>query len=1585
MFSSFSPDVPPLHPEDTRERDACALICAVRKGGEPTHGNVKRTIEALTRMGHRTGIVDGEGDGVGIMTDIPRRLWTKALAHKGLRSSLASDNNFWVAHLMIPAAERENASEIVDAICRRIAETGLEVLVDREGETNPIVLGQSARKNEPIFWQFAGMNGRIAQAALERTLYRLQTQIEREMRVHFPSFSSRSVVYKVQGTVEILRRYYPELRDPEYASGITLGHARYSTNTNPIFERVQPFNVMGHNGEFNTISRFKVEAAMLGIELDPGNSDSQDVDRLIDGLCMQYDLDLIEAMEYIFPPFQHDLIESASDIHEMYANVRRAFGPFAQGPAAVVARVGDHCVFSVDALGLRPLWFGETEKEYFASSERGVYPLDAMSADPKPLAPGEKIALIAKRGQPIEVLDYPAIQRHTFSKYRERALFGRMNGGHGNRSAVGLNTLTQPAAPRNGGNGHGNGSGYAQPAPVVVTEAYGAIAGTAVAAAPAPVRLAYPAASGASPATTASATWTAAINTTSMAALGWERYHLSVIEALSESAKELVGSLGWDGPLAAMSHTRVNMADYFKETVAVVTNPAIDRERELAQFSTAVLLGVRPQVGTLDNGGDLLVQLDIPLLLGGHPALGSAEAMGVVAKKHGTLTLDEVIDVFGERIARLSMSAAADETIEDALQRLADAAVEAVQGGALCLLLDDADALNGARLWLDPLLVVARLDRALRNIGTDANNLRRRAGIILRSGAIRDLHDVMMSLSFGANALVPYAMYAVALGIAPKAPKQPLDDARTIDLLNNMVKALTSGMQKVTSTIGCHELRGYGHSFSSIGLATEVAATFDTPNYFGSEARGTTFADVRADAQARAVELRGEKPNKLDNPDRLYPKMWKKVEDIALGDMTLDEYTDAMLKLESEMPIAPRHLLGLRTHDAGIDPATVDISIKSSQHTHAMPALIGAMSFGSQGKLAYMAYGEAAYRLNILCVNGEGGELPDVMGKYPHHRGNQIASARFGVNIGFLNSCDVLEIKIGQGAKPGEGGQLPGYKVTEEVALARSTSPWVDLISPSNNHDLYSIEDLAQLIDELKTANPHARVSVKVPVVPGVGIIAVGIAKAGADIINITGYEGGTGAARAHSLRHVGLPAEIGLWLAHRALTESGLRDDVELWADGGMKSGRDVIKMMCLGANRVGFGTLAMVAVGCTICRKCHEGTCHVGITTHIKTVEEALEKGIKHFEPREYENSVQGIVNVFEMLAEDIRRWTARMGFTRTQDLVGRADLLEQIAMHDQIDLTPLTYRVPRRERKPLQRGIGVRLARPRNTLSKQITSVISEHAGWGEDELTYDDEQVMAMDRALGTHLSGALKRGDVPNTDKLVAVHLNFSNSAIPGNGLAAFIDAPVDVLVEGGAQDGVGKCARGGAVTILKGLNHNGQRLDGGVGKSFAYGAQGGRFIVQGYADTRACIRLSGADVIFGSEVEKPLRDELGGLATRSNLKGYACEYMTSGRVLVLGDPGPWMCAGMSGGAVYQRIQPEMNLTVEAIRRRLAKGVLVDILPMDEQGMLDVQDLLGYYIFTLEQNNQGDRVSHLYAVLSRPQDHFVKIARPTRKN
>lgn len=1554
-----------LHPIDQTERDACALICSVRKGGQPTHGNVKRTIEALSRMGHRTGYINGEGDGVGVLTDIPRLLWSKWLSEAGMMASSASDRNFWVAHVMIPATDRPRAKNIIDVICRSISEAGLHILTDRAGQVNSLILGPNAEKNEPAFWQIAGLNGQVGADRLESTLFELQIRLEDELGVHFPSFSSHSVVYKVQGTIEILRRYYPELRDPSYASTVTMGHARYSTNTNSVFERVQPFNLLGHNGEFNTISRLRLEANMLDFPLPLNGSDSQDVDRLIHALIARHNLDLIEAMEYVFPPYHHDLIQNNPEIHSIYEEMRQSLGHFAQGPAAVASRMGNLLVFSVDSLGLRPLWFGETEKEYFASSERGVYYLDGMSVDAKPMGPGEKIAIKVTPGHGIEVMDYPAIQRHVYNRYLERHHPVQ-------RDATSIWALTpsdtQPSGsfPLSFGTGKGSRITTSELKPVTAT------APVAIADAPTGGNFRLP--------VVARLPWQnhdVKINTAVMAGFGWERYHLSLVETLAETGKEQIGSLGWDGPLAAMSHTRVNIADYFKETVAVVTNPAIDREREASQFSTRMVIGVRPDIGRPRREGDLLVQIETPFLVGGHPDLGSSEVMTKVADKYGTLTIERLAEVFGERGLILQMSAAMDEPIEKALERIAAEAVEAVQGGIQCLILDDSDTSDGRRLWIDPLMVIAAVDRALR-MHAAPENLRRRVGIVVRSGALRDLHDIAMAISFGASAVNPYALYAAAVGVAPKGGSSKPDDTQALLWMTNVVKALTLGLQKVTSTIGCHELRGYGHSFSSIGLSKGVANLFETPNYFGSEGRGLTWGMVQNDADERAADFRGETKARLANPDRLYPKMWKKIEDVAHGEKSLEEYTQELMELEDRIPVTLIHLLRLRETRNAIDPAQVDLSIGG----HDLPVIISAMSFGSQGELSYKAYAEAAYKLNIICINGEGGEMADVMGKYPHNRGQQVASARFGVNIAFLNSSDYIEIKIGQGAKPGEGGHLPGFKVTEQVAASRGTTPGVDLISPSNNHDLYSIEDLAQLIDELKTANPLAKISVKIPVVPGVGIIAVGVAKAGADIIAITGYAGGTGAARAHALRHVGLPAEIGVWLAHRALLESGLRESVELWADGGMKSGRDVIKMMLLGANRVGFGTLAMVAVGCTICRGCQDGTCHVGITTHVKSREEADLKGFKSFRPFEERGSADAIVTVFNMLAEDIRKWTARLGATNPQELIGRADLMEQVAMHDRIDLSQFLKPAPRMAKKPAQPG-GRRLSRPRNTVSRQITEVIKEYVQRGEFELTYDDEQVMAMDRALGTHLNGALKRGEIVLSDQIQAINLSFSNSAVPGNGLAAFIDEPVNIIVEGGAQDGVAKGARGGRVTILKGLNHNGERLDGSVGKSFAYGAQGGLFIVQGNADTRACIRMSGADVIFGGEVRKPINDELGGLAARANLKGYAFEYMTSGRALVLGDPGPWICAGMTGGVIYQRIQPEMNLTVEAIRRRLAPGSIVDVVPLDEQGEKDVRDLLNTYIKALELNNQSEATHHLYALLARPTVYFVKVCTPSR--
>jgi glutamate synthase (NADPH/NADH) large chain len=571
----------------------------------------------------------------------------------------------------------------------------------------------------------------------------------------------------------------------------------------------------------------------------------------------------------------------------------------------------------------------------------------------------------------------------------------------------------------------------------------------------------------------------------------------------------------------------------------------------------------------------------------------------------------------------------------------------------------------------------------------------------------------------------------------------------------------------------------------------------------------------------------------------------------------------------------------------------------------------------------------------------------------------------------------------------------------------------VDLISPSNNHDIYSIEDLAQFIEELKTINPKARVAVKVPVIPGIGIIAVGIAKADADIIYLTGYDGGTGAARSHSLRYVGLPADIGVVEAHRALSESGLRGKVEIWADGGVRSAADVVKLMCLGANRVGFGTLPMVAIGCTICRDCQLGTCHTGITTQIETTDQAQAMGLKHFVPRDLEQATQALVNVFEGLGEAAKDIIARLGLTHGQEIVGRSDLLMQISHEERIDLTemlipadeylnrkPIPIALPVHEMAEIDRGP---LHRPRNHLTTVISNLVMESfTTYQQDAIRFEDDKVTPVDRALGTHLTGALTRFrhnwawlpghggvgghretwrqplDDIDTRSVPNTALRFFSSSVPGNGLGAYNAEPVRILVEGGAQDGVAKGISGGRVVIMKGYNHDGQLIDGSVGKSLAYGGTGGFVIVQGDADSRACIRLSGTDVVIGGEISKPLNDSLGFIGARANVKGFLCEYMTAGRVLVLGDPGPWICAGMTGGVLYLRPQPHLNFDLAAIQRRLAKGAKVVVQEVGENDLKNLRELLTIYAEELKQNHQVEESQKVLNLLVDWKNTFLRV-------
>jgi glutamate synthase (NADPH) large chain len=1484
------------------ERDACAIICYINKAGQPSHGNVQRTIEALVKMGHRAGEINGEGDGCGILTDIPRSIWGEILAASGHGAELSRDPGFAVGHFLLDRAELDADPQLQERVLQALREAGCTVYTERPAPVRSEVLAARARVFEPFVWQVALRVAEPQRAA--QSLFALQLSLERDFPLQVASLSCDVAAYKVHGAPEILARYYPELKRRDFLSSVTIGHSRYSTNTMPTVLRAQPFSLLGHNGEINTIARLREEARMLGIELPAGGSDSQDLNRTLEGLLCSFGFTLFEAMELVFPPVFSAMDRMEPELAAMYGWFRRFLSASAQGPAAIIARHREQCVFSVDAMGLRPLWVGETDKEIFASSELGVVPHEEILSDPKPLAPGEKMGVRLVAGAAPVIFQHHELRREILAVFRRRTNLSAQA-----KSLVSGAELARGVRP----------DGRRQ----------------------------------------ASAKASALVRENLMSALAWKSTDVQNIAEMAKNGQDPITSLGYDGPLASLSLSRQNLSDYFKEQVAVVTNPAIDRERESEHFSTRVYLGPRTALRGATSRG---IELALPLLLGGARP-GESAGSDPLAAEFGTCTLETLQDGLGRGKSRvISCCIGQGETLASALERISEHAVVAVCRGVALIVLDDALAFSRGHAFLDPYLAVAVLHKALKETTTDGGeSLRRRASIVVRSGALRNLHDLIFAFGMGADALCPYLIWE----------QGSFEDHG----IRNLLGVLGRGLEKVISTMGTHEIGGYGKYFASIGLCQHLAEIFETPNFCGSGRGGLTLERLEAENLGRGAVARSREKAPVPVQFRLYPRIWKMVGQVAKMEESYADLSKLIQNFEAEHPLAIRHLIDLRYQDElSVDPEEVDTAVGS----HDLPILFSAMSFGSQGETPFRIYAEAARRLNIVCMNGEGGEIADMLGKYRANRGQQIASGRFGVTMEFLNSADILEIKVGQGAKPGEGGHLPGFKVTAKIAAARNATPGVSLISPSNNHDIYSIEDLAQIIEELRTANPAARIAVKVPAVAGIAAIALGIVKAGADIITVSGYDGGTGAARKHAVKYVGLPAEIGVREAHRALVEAGMRDKVELWADGGARTGRDVVKLMLLGANRVGFGTMAMVIIGCTTCRGCHTGTCHVGIATQIESAEEAEQRGLKRFVPRVLENGVIYETTFFRGMAREIKILSAKLGFRRTQDLVGRADLLQQTRGLDRLDLADLL--APPKAGDLHQFESEVRIIRkPLNYLTSLISGLVAGAFEAGDERVRYDDDSATSSDRAIGTHLAGTMVRGwQQGRFPAACEALLHFHHDSIPGNGLAAFTVPQIAIRVEGGAQDGVGKSTRGGKIVIMKGENRSGVRVGGSVGKGLAYGALGGTFIIQGDADSRACIRLSGADVVLGGRIRVPLDDSLGNLAGRANLKGFACEYMTAGRVVVLGDPGPWLCSGMTGGVVYCHLDLEMGFDREALRRRLARGAGVEMRELEEGDVAQLEFLLGKYGRELYHSHQEEEADWLAGVVARARTRFVKI-------
>jgi glutamate synthase (NADPH) large chain len=1489
--------------------DGCALILFADKRGQSTHANITRAIEALRSMGHRSGGIAGEGDGCGLQIDIPRDLWGQRLAQNGFSPHLSESNHFAVGHFLLPHVDRVQARDLLERTRKLFQEQQVQILIERLANTRNEELGPRARTEAPLFWQVAALCPVDTISARQR-LYLLQIALEATLpELHTASLSMDCVIYKLRGMPELLPRVYPDLLDPAVRSVITLGHSRYSTNTLPSVERAQPFSLLGHNGEINTIERLRSAARLLDIEPVPGGSDSQDMNRILEGLINIHGLSLLESLELLFPPVDSEADRFPTPLRRMYEYFRWFFPPSVQGPVALVARFGGVCMGSVDAMGLRPLWFGESDYEYFLSSEKGVVDIRRTMDDPRPLGPGEKIAIMAGPGRRAEVLDYCAIQSRVLALFEDR------------RDSLGLRGALYREIPAE------SAMVFAEPSP--------------------PVHSMEP-----------------QLSNGILAGYGWTAYDMHMRRKTALEGRPPIGSLGYQGPLAALDRDSLpNIADFFKESVAVVTNPAIDRERESEHFSTRTMLGDRPDIDRSRTPSPVALCLDRPLLLSSRDLEGilPTESAQELIRAAGGFLLEEVLSFFTAQAKDPGKAAVIETTFElgqplaSRLESICSESLNAVRHGAVLLVYDDSASFDGNRCFIDPALVAATVSSCLERRG-----VRRRTSLVLRSGAIRNLHDVMLLLGLGADALCPYLLWRSACSDLPIAvtPDQAL--ARTLEVLG-------SGMERIMSTMGIHELCGYGRIFASIGLSPELEAVLGC-RAFCRTRTGFGFTAMETMAAERLRKAREGSQARFETSPPRNVRVGKILRKAATGRIGPGEMSRELDKIERDQPIAIRHLLDLSlSQEPALPTNEVDISVGA----HDLPVLIAAMSFGSQGENSFRAYARAGFLANTICINGEGGEILDMLGTYRANRCQQIASGRFGVDMRLLNSTDYLEIKIGQGAKPGEGGHLPGVKVTAMVAQARHCRPGTTLISPSNQHDIYSIEDLHQIVTELKTAHPRVRISVKIPVTADIGAIAVGVAKAGADIVNVSGFEGGTGAAREHAKKYVGLPVEIGVKEAHAALVQSGMRSFVEIWCDGGLRSGRDVLKMVLLGADRAAIGTAALMAIGCISCERCHLDRCPRGISTQLATRELAEKIGVKGFQPRETEAEAANLARLLRCYGEEIQELLAAMGQPRLREVVGRSDLLVQTRHQEMLDAGTLLAPVLEQPFPAMDALSLVR--RPLDHMTRMVSDLTMERFARGEDRVLYTDHGVRSTDRAVGTHLAGTMVREDVGGASAMLRLDLS-----VPGNGLCAFNVAGLETVVHGGTQDGTAKGSSGGSLSVLKGTNLLGRRIDGSVGKSFAYGATGGLLMVQNMADSRACVRLSGADAVFGARITRQMCDELPNLASRAHLKGFAFEYMTGGRVVVLGDPGPWICSGMTGGIVYQCLAPEHGFDRQALLRRLAKGAAVKILDLDEQGLDDLHQLLPPYIETLRAGFQEEEASSVGILLTRARELFVMI-------
>ena len=1366
------------------EHDACGVGFIAAIDGQPRRRVLDMAIEALGNLKHR-GAVDADGktgDGAGVMTQVPAAF---------LARETGITEPFAVGMIFMPA---EAQAQVRDAVETEAARLGHRVLGWRQVPVRVDVIGDKALQTLPDIWQV------FISSTNEAKLYVLRRAIERRMGgakgFYICSFSGLTIVYKGLFLAEQTAVFYPDLRDPDYISSFAIFHQRYSTNTAPAWPLAQPFRMLAHNGEINTLrgnlNWMKVHETRLGHpdfddHLDvirpvvtPGGSDSSALDAVFDLMCRAgRPAPMVKSM---LVPEAYMADETMPQHHkDFYLYCNSVIEPW-DGPAALAMCDGRWLLGGMDRNGLRPFRYALTEDGYaVAGSEAGLVQLAQERVSERGcLGPGQMIAIDLAEGR----------------LYKDREikdlLAARQPFGDWVRHGTWFETLMDQAKRQ---------------------------------------------------------------EETTISGDELRRLQLSfgqtqedidlILRPMAVEGKEAVGSMGDDTPLAALSDQYRPMSHFFRQNFAQVTNPPIDSLREKRVMSLYTRLGNLGNILDEDKTQCQMLAVQTPLLF-------NAE-------------IDALKEFAQGKFAEIDSSFALDETLGDALGRLRAAATDAARAGAKHLIVSD-QAISAARCAIPAPLAVAAVQTHL-----VAEGLRSFVSLNIRTAEAMDTHAVAVLIGLGATTVNPWLTQEVigdqlARGLYGA-------DATLKAALKSYRKAIGDGLLKIMAKMGIAVVSSYrgGCNFEAIGLSKELVGDYFPDVTCRLSGVGLEWIEARVRDQHRHAY----DPMVTMLPQGGFYRIRARSEQHAWEADAIDllqratarndrDFYDAYVtRITRRHPLELRDLLDFRKADA-IPLETVE-PMEAIRTRFITPAMsLGALSYEAHGTLNI-----AMNRIGARSNSGEGGEDPARYRPMPNGDNansaiKQISTGRFGVTARYLNEAREIEIKMSQGAKPGEGGQLPGFKVTEMIARLRHSTPGVTLISPPPHHDIYSIEDLAQLIYDLKQINDSAKICVKLVARSGIGTIAAGVAKAKADIIQISGHAGGTGASPQTSVKFAGAPWEMGLAEANQVLVMNGLRDRVTLRTDGGIKTGRDIVIAALLGAEEYGIGTASLVALGCIMVRQCHSNTCPVGVCTQDERLREM------------YTGAPEKLIALMDFLADDVRRILSELGVGSLNDIIGRTDLLDQARGHNRLDLARILT--------PANDGKATRCTQlgrtpVADTLDQQIQDQLSPL--FDRLEPVTVTTKIRNVHRSVGTYTSGRIVRafGD----EALPDGHLTLKLHGTAGQSLGAFGAKGLRIDVTGEANDYVGKGLSGAIIAIAPFVDGDHSVI---IGNTVLYGATSGFLFAAGHAGERFAVRNSGAHAVIE------------GCGTNG------CEYMTGGVAVILGPVGANFAAGMTGGEAF---------------------------------------------------------------------------------